>query len=454
VIAPLAHGIAGVRDLPVPEWLFLYGAGIVLVVSFVALGVLWRRPLLERHTDGRPLPPTAQRVLLSSALRIVLGALSFFLFLVVTYAGLFGSRLSAMNIAAYFVFVAFWVGLVPVTILFGNVWSVLNPWKAGADAVAWLAERAGAGSEPLARYPERLGRWPAVVLLFLFTALELAYFEPANPRALGLAILLYTAVMWIGATVFGRDAWFANGDGFSVYFGFLATMAPFAGRTDAEGRRELVIRPPLVGATKLDTPPGTIAAVIVMLGSVAFDGLSRIGWWRDRRVDLAEATLGWSDLSGTLMNLAGLVLTVLAVGAAYLLAVAAARRLADGGRGIPAAFVGSLLPIALVYAISHYFTLLIIQGQALIPQSSDPFGRGWDLFGSADHGVDLAPISANTVWYVQVVSLVAGHVAGLALAHDRAVSLFPPARALRSQYPLLALMVLYTVGGLWLLSQQ
>jgi hypothetical protein len=454
VIAPLAHGIAGVRDLPVPEWLFLYGAGIVLVVSFVALGVLWRRPLLERHAGGRPLPPTAQRVLLSSALRIVLGALSFFFFLVVTYAALFGSRLSATNIAPYFIFVAFWVGLVPVTILFGNVWSVLNPWKAGADAVAWLVERAGAGSEPLARYPDRVGRWPAVVLLFLFTALELAYFEPANPRALGLAILLYTAVMWIGATVFGREVWFANGDGFSVYFRFLATMAPFAGRTDAEGRRELVIRPPLVGATQLDTPPGTIAAVIVMLGSVAFDGLSRIGWWQDRRVDLAEATLGWSDLSGTLLNVAGLVLTVLAVGGAYLLAVAAARRLANGGRGLPAAFVGSLLPIALVYAISHYFTLLIIQGQALIPLSSDPFGRGWDLFGSADHGVDLSPISANTVWYVQVVSLVAGHVAGLALAHDRAVSLFPPARALRSQYPLLALMVLYTVSGLWLLSQQ
>jgi hypothetical protein len=72
--------------------------------------------------------------------------------------------------------------------------------------------------------------------------------------------------------------------------------------------------------------------------------------------------------------------------------------------------------------------------------------------------VDFVPnltiVSPETVWYVQVISLTVGHVAGLAVAHDRAVALFRGrADALRSQYPMLALMVLYTVGGLWLLSQ-
>jgi hypothetical protein len=145
---------------------------------------------------------------------------------------------------------------------------------------------------------------------------------------------------------------------------------------------------------------------------------------------------------------------VLAVGGAYLLATAVAARLADAGSGLAADFVGSLVPIALVYTISHYFTALLIQGQALIPMASDPFGRGWNLFGSADYRVDITPISPNAVWYVQVIALVAGHVAGLALAHDRAVSRFPPNRALPTQYPLLGLMVVYTVGGLWLLSRQ
>jgi hypothetical protein len=454
VIAPLAHGIAGVRDLPVPEWLFLYGAGVVLVVSFVALGVLWRRPLLESHADGRPLPPIAQRILLSPFLRVALGAISFLLLVLVLAASFFGSGSSATNIAPTFVYVAFWIGLVPFVVVLGNIWPALNPWKAAADGIAWISERTGGESQPLARYPERLGRWPAAVLLLLFAALELAYFEPANPRALGFAVLVYSALMWVGATTFGREAWFANGDAFTAYFGFLAALAPFATRTDAKGGREVVLRWPLTGPTHLDPRPGTVAVVAVMLGSVAFDGLSRIAWWQDRRFDLTLATQGWSDLAGTLMNFGGLVLCVLAVAAAYLLAVAAARGMAEAGLGLAGAFVGSLIPIALVYAVSHYFTALIIQGQALVPLASDPFGRGWDLFGTTDRGVDLAPLSANTVWYVQVASLVAGHVAGLALAHDRAVSLFPPARALRTQYPLLALMVLYTVGGLWLLSRQ
>ena len=46
----LAHGIGGVRDLPVPTWLFFWGGAVVLVVSFLALGVLWRTPQLEARS--------------------------------------------------------------------------------------------------------------------------------------------------------------------------------------------------------------------------------------------------------------------------------------------------------------------------------------------------------------------------------------------------------------------
>jgi hypothetical protein len=442
----LAHGIGSIQDLPVPTWLFYYGAAVVLVVSFVALAALWRQPVLESAREGRPFPAGLQRVLLSPALRIVLGALSVALLCVVTAAALFGSRSTALNLAPTFVYVIFWLGLVPLSVLFGNVWSVLSPWKAAADGAVYLA----GGGERLREYPERLGRWPAAVLLFAFAALELAYAHPGDPRALGIAILVYSTVTWLGAAVYGRDAWFRYGDGFSVYFGLLSRIAPFAAR-ERDGRRELVVRPPLVGLAGADSAPGTLAFVSVMLGAVAFDGFSQTAAWQDRIAELAETAA--PDLLQTLLNLAGLVVAVGLVAVTYLAATAVAGRLA-GRRGLAGAFLLSLVPIAFAYVVAHYFTLLVYQGQFAIPLASDPLGRGWDLFGTTDFQPNVTLLSPNTVWYVQVGALVLGHVAGLVLAHDRALAVSPDARtALRAQYPLLTLMVLYTVGGLWLLSR-
>ena len=445
--AVLAHGVGSVQDLPVPQWLFLYGAGVVLVASFVALGILWRRPLLERYDGGRPLPALLQRIFLSSALRAVLGAASLALLVIVAAAALFGTTSAGSNLAPTFVYVVFWLGLVPVVVVLGNVWAALNPWRAAADGVAWIASRAGFGSDAFA-YPDRLGRWPAAALLFLFAALELAWHDPADPRVLGIAILVYTAVTWLGALVFGRAAWFRNAEAFSVYFWLLSRLAPFDVE-DARGRRQVVVRPPIVGLAALRDPrPGTVAFVAVMLGSVAFDGLSRTSWWVDRRARMDE-------LAGSAVNLAGLFLAVLVVASAYVAAVGVGRLLARTDLDLAGAFAASLVPIALVYAVSHYFSLLVVQGQFAVPLASDPFGRGWDLFGTADFRPSLAPITPTAVWYVQVATLVGGHVVGLVLAHDRALALFQPvARALRTQYPVLVLMVAYTVGGLWLLSQE
>ena len=442
----LGHGVGSVQDLPVPQWLFFYGAGVVLIASFLALAVLWRRPLLERHAAGRPLPPWLQRIVLSPTLRVVLGALSFALLVLVVAAAFLGERSAVTNIAPTFVYVAFWLGLVPVVVLLGYVWRALYPWRAAAEAVEWLLARVGSRSEPLS-YPARVGRWPAAMLLLLFAALELAYHDPADPRMLGIAVLLYSGIMWLGAFLFGSERWFPNGDAFTVYFGLLARLSPFGVHED-DGRREVVARAPVASlAASRDARPGTIAFIAVMLGSVGFDGLSRTGWWQDRRVEMTDA-------AASLFNLGGLVATVAFVALAYLAAVAAARAVALGERPLAGAFVASLVPIALVYALSHYFSLLVIQSQFLVPLASDPFGWGWDVFGTIDFRPNLAPLSPNAVWYVQVATLVGGHVLGLVLAHDRALALFADAqRALRSQYPLLALMVLYTVGGLWLLSQ-
>ena len=451
-----AHGIGSVQDLPVPLWLFYYGAGIILVVSFAALGILWRRPTLERLRRGRPLPDALQTFLGSPVLHAVVGAVSVALLVLVTAAAFVGDAEPAVNIAPTFVYVVFWLGLVPLSVLFGNVWSGLNPWAAAAAGVAGLWGRAGPPWESPFRYPERLGRWPAAVLLAAFAALELAYVDPANPRALGLAIVLYSWITWLGMAAFGRRIWLANGEAFSVYFGLLARMAPFGSREEDDGRRTYVVRAPLAGLAVDERRPAMLAFVAIMLGSVAFDGLSRTSWWLDRRVSI-ETDIGpgsfSADLAVTGYNLLGLVAAIAAVALAYVLAVGLAQLLARRREPLTATFLGSLVPIAAAYAVAHYFSLFVIQGQFAIPLASDPFGSGWNLLGTADFRPNLTVLSPNTVWYVQVAALVVGHVLGLVLAHDRAVGVFRSAgTALRAQYSLLALMVLYTVGGLWLLS--
>jgi hypothetical protein len=431
---PLAHGIGGVSDPPIPMWLAYYGGAAVLVLSFAALGALWRRPRLEDE-HRRPLLDRA------TWLRIIGGLIGFALFVLVCFAALAGERSAGTNIAPTFVYVAFWLGLVPVVVLFGDVWRWLNPWRAAADATAWLWARSRLEWDPPFEYPDWLGRWPAAGMLLAFAALELAWHDPADPRALALGIAIYSWITWVGAAAFGRDVWFANGDGFSVYFGLLSRLSPFVIERGRIQRRRA-----LTGIARSREPRGTVAFVSVMLGSVAFDGFSRTTFWADRVFNVSE----WRLVA---YNAAALGAAVAVVAAAFLLAIEAARRVGRLRTRPVGAFVGTLIPIALAYVVAHYFSLLVVAGQLLIPLASDPFGFGWDLFGTIDYRIKQ-PLSADTIWTVQTVSLVAGHVLGLVLAHDRALGLFNSTRlALRTQYALLALMVLYTVGGLWLLSR-
>jgi hypothetical protein len=447
----LAHGIGGIRDLPVPGYLFFWGATAVLGLSFAALTFLWREPLLDRKAAGRAVSDAASRILLSPLLLVVTRALAFALLVIVWLSSAFGTTSSGANLGPTFVYVVFWIGVAIVVAVLGNIWPAINPWQAAADGVGWVARRVGLRETPPLEYPSRLGRWPGAVLLFAYAALELAWVNPANPSTLAAAITIYSGVTWTGALLFGSRRWFANGDGFSVYFDLLGHIAPLA----RYGRR-IVVRPYFTGLARLDIRPGTIALVAVMLGSVLFDGFSRTSIWQNAYYDVQIAHLespGTADLLGVLMALGGLLAAVCLVGAAYRGAVAGTELITER-QGLAGAFISSLVPIAFVYVIAHYFSLLVYQGQVVYRLFSDPAGKGWDLFGTRGFEPNFTLLTPNTIWYVQVVALVIGHVAGLAVAHDRAVGLFGSSKiAAWSQYPMLVLMVCYTVGGMWVLSQ-
>lgn len=448
----LAHGLVGKQDLPIPRWLFAWAAAVVLVVSFVALAVLWPQPRLESaDAEGR-------RVLrLPRLLAPLCGLLGVAAFVVVVYAGFAGTQTEQANLAPTAIYVVFWVGIPFLSLLLGDVWRAFNPWRAVARAVSWVAGRTtgpGALPEPLA-YPARLGRWPAAAAIFAFTWVELVSSDGSDPSTLAVLACVYAAVQLVGMSLYGIEAWTRNADGFSVYFGLFASLSPLHWRGT-----ELWLRRALVGTTRIIAVPGTVALLAVMIGTTSFDGFAEGPTWSDVAPELQQAFMDLGLSQERALELAftlGLLGMVVAVAALYRLGIAGMRTIGGGvdGRTLARRFAHTLVPIALAYVVAHYFSLLAYQGQGVAYLASDPLGEGSDLFGTATWSIDYEWISANGVWYVQVAALVLGHVAGLVLAHERALALYRRARdATRSQYWMLAVMVGFTSLGLWLLSAQ
>jgi hypothetical protein len=198
--------------------------------------------------------------------------------------------------------------------------------------------------------------------------------------------------------------------------------------------------------------------VVVMIGTVTFDGFSQGQLYNDVAVDLADALDGivGLDAAPKLVGTLGLLLGVLVVGAFYRLGIDGARSVGGDrdAKELRSAFVHTLVPIAMVYVAAHYLTFLLFEGQATFYLMSDPLGEGWDLFGTADRAIDYTYLSQNATWYLQVAFVIVGHVAALILAHDRALVLYrDPKLAVRSQYWMLAVMVGFTSLALWLLAQ-
>ena len=443
----LGHGLVTRADLPVPQWLFIWGAGLVLLVSFLALGVLWRTPLL-RERDGR--------ALLRFPLwgEVAAGAVGVLAFGGLVACGLAGSASPNANLLPTFVYVVFWVGLVVVSAIFGDVFRALYPWRAAARGGRWALGRR-AGSRPAAplAYPRRLGRWPAAAGILAFGWLELVDPHGDEPRRLALIALAYAGAQLVGMALFGVERFGAGADAFGVYFGLFARISPLHVRD-----RVLRVRRPLAGLDSVELLPGTAAVLCVAIGVTIFDGAQSVSLWTSWAGTiegrLGDAGLG-IDPSVELAETIGLIGSVILVGAVYLAGVwgmRASRAVADV-RGLAAYFAPSLVPIALAYVLAHYFTFIVYQGQALGYLVSDPLGNGSDLFGTADAGIDYGLLLTEVVWYVEVAALLAGHLAALAVAHDRALVVFDsPAAVLRSQLCLLAVMIAFTCFGLWLLS--
>jgi hypothetical protein len=463
-----AHGLGERYDLPLPLNLYVFAAALVVALTFIAMLLFGRSGAAVTEVRlvpprGWTLPAWRGGIHVEAAVRWMSASL----FIVLVLAGLIGSRDPFKNPLPVSVWVLGWVGIAYVCALLGNVWAVINPWDNLFRAAQWLAGRwgrAGLHAPPM-RYPAALGGWPAVALFLIFAWMELVWPAKDHPPALALAILAYSAVTWGGMALFGRRTWLDKGEFLSVAFSLLARFAVIGGEERATGER-LVLRPPAVGLlVRQPASPSLSAFVLLMLATVTFDGLLETPLWaalRDWAVAL-PAVQQAGELLGVrpdvLVASTALLVFPLIFGSIYLavirvMAAASGEGSASSLSGLSGLFVFSLLPIAIGYHLAHYFSYLLIAGQFIIPIASDPFGLGWNLFGTKLYLIDFSVVNAQLVWYACLVLIVGGHVIAIWLAHIQAERHFAsPRLLLGTQAPMAALMVGYTALSLWILAQ-
>ena len=308
----LAHGIVGRTDLPIPEWLFGWAAAVVLVISFVALAVLWPQPRLQDGGFGA-LPAWLSRALTSRVTDVLCGLIGVALLGLVVYSGFSGVQVPMANFASEFVFVLFWTGLVGISVLFGDVFRAFNPWRALGRFVAWISQTAAGGEMPAPlKYPERLGYIPAAVGLLAFTTLELVAAEGSTPKNVAIAALVYSAATFVGMALYGVDTVVRKGEAFSVYFNLFSRIWPWTTRDGKVGFRK-----PLSGLAAWEPLPGAVFLLAVMIGTVTFDGAAEAPIWTGIAPDIQDVfvSLGLSPEKG--LEAAFFIGQMLAVGFVY-----------------------------------------------------------------------------------------------------------------------------------------
>lgn len=489
-----AHAFGARYDLPLPLTLWLAAAGLTVALSFLVFALA-----LRRGTRGASYPrlnllrlPGA-RALAHPLVVEGLRAVSVCAFVVLIAAGLFGTQDPFRNLAPAFLWIAWWVGFTYLSAGAGDLWALLNPWKA---LYLW-AEAITRRIRSAARFglhrdlPAGVGVWPATALLLAYGWIEIVWDGNAVPANIARLALGYSLLTWTCMFVFGREAWLRSGEVFAVYFGLLARLAPSEVRARsaaacaactarscravpgdcvncyecyaraAPADREWNLRPPAAGLLDPRPVPTSAAAfVIVMLATVTFDGARETPLWagllaRASRPGEPIADSVWSAAATAGLLLGPCVFALVILGASGLMARLTRGDVRPASAGeLARLFVPALLPIAFAYHVAHYLSYLLVAGQVVIPLASDPFGRGWDLFGTAHYKIAVGIVGARFAWYTSVIVIVLGHVLAMYLAHRLALGRFSePRAARRSQYPLAALMVAYTMASLWILAQ-
>jgi hypothetical protein len=452
------HAFGTRYDLPVPLWLFVTGGAAVVFASF--LFVLPRAVPIEGVAYLPDRPPRPR-------LSIPPSVLAGFVLLLLIAAGISGSQEIPENILPTAFWIVIWIAIPLTCGLLGDWTRPVNPFAALAEVADRPGLRQALLGGPALPWPSWLGWWPATLLFFLTACGELIYNQTATkPAVTALALLAYALFNLVVGLVFGSEIWIERGEMFSVLYNTWGRLGFF--RFGAPGTRGWG------GGLKARFEPviSRITFVLLLLMSVSFDGLLATPAWKTAREQLPSSIAPGTLAYELLTTLAFIVLVLLAwaLFGGFAWAVKKAGSLDGSLLDVLGGLIPSLVPIAFGYLFAHNAEYLAINGQLLLPLLGNPPGGDSNFFISFLNGLhipypfhypfnDSYEINKNllpssVVWYTQVALIILVHIFAVVLAHDyltRAARTREQAR--RSEYPWIAIMVLYTMSSLWLLAQ-
>lgn len=434
-----AHAFGQQYTLPLPFALYATGAVIALIISFAILG-LYVAPDPKRTGSRFQISIPIRSAWLERALRIV-GVVVLILTIIFAF---FGSSDFTLNPTPILFWVVLMLGMTYVSMFIGGLWRFLNPF----ESLVWLSFF-GRIPNPLFRYPSWAGYWPALILYYFLICLELLSGGlGALPVVLGTVLLWYLFISFAGVVLFGSADWFTYCDFFSVFFRFIGRFAPLQlerGSVKVELPGESLV-------SERETRISALFFLLFMLSSTAFDGLQDTQVWSNVFYRNGSQPGLYAVEEYVLLFLSPFVFFFLYAGAVY--AMKLLTRSSHRFSYLLLRFAYSLIPIAIAYNFAHYFTFFVGEVPALIAIASDPFAKGWNLFNTAASQIPTALIGAQVVWYTQFGVILGGHMFATYIAHRVSVREFNTrTQIVLGQLPMLALMVLYTVFGLWILSQ-
>ena len=461
-----AHVMQAPYNLPVPLWLYAYGATAALLASFAVVGYLVRADAgSSTHTHLVITRHPLVRWLINPGVQGAVRSLSLGALVVTILSGLLGTSVAAQNFNITFFWIIFVLVFAYLTAVVGDVYQIINPIIILCDGIEAIKPRLFKG---LIRYPQHFGYYPAVALYIVFIWIEL--FGEVTPRELSIILSLYVLISLVAAWLVGREAWFQYGDFFAIFFRLIGKLSPLEYRCPENGPGpEIILRPPSFGIlTERPDHPSLLIFVLFMLSSTAYDGIHEtVPWvgifWKQiypflakfigvgqpgQYLILVDYYYYWQRL---MMVISPFVYLAIYLGFVGMIRFFVRTRVNTSSLALRFAF--SLIPIAFVYNLTHYFTLAILQGPAILPLLSDPLGLGWDLFGTSGWYESPILLEAGTIWHTQVGLILVGHILSVYLSHLEALKIFSSRReAALSQLPMLILMVILTTIGLWILS--